>query len=545
MRVKVTLQHWIRQPWFWLGLIVLAGSFVRLAALGRYPLGLHQDEAYSAYNALSVMRYGVDSYGYTRPVYYTVWGSGMSVLYSYLTMPFLALWGISAVTIRLPQAILGCVSILAAFGLGKELFNTKFGLAFAALLAINPWHIQQSRFGLDANLAVPMFLFAVYFLCRFLNGRRNSIWPAAFFFGLTLYCYALTWPLVPILLVLVLIFYKDRIRFDQKVFGAVVLLFIMALPLLLFLAVNFGWLPEIRSGFISIPKLPRIRSDEFSLGRLKSGFLWLTSMLFSQHDDMWWITSPAVGAYYYISTPFILVGAFSQLKDVWQSIRKPILPQKNRLPGKNRLPLHFIMTLWFITMFIIGCTIDAAKFHKVNCLHIPVIFYCLYGIMEVCRLVKTVWAKVAAAFVYGSFFVYFLYTQITYPLDYSSYGNTHVSHMLWNQYEAAIDYAEALTDGPIGVLGLNYANLLLYKEMSPYEYMDTVIYAGDDPAFRSVTAIGRYHFGLSVSEADQDTVFILPGNDQEQFLEAGYAIDQVTDCYSVAYPLPAGTLSGR
>ena len=98
-----------------LALILLVGCLVRLAALDKSPLGLHQDEAYSAYNAWSVMHYGVDSYGYVRPVYYTVWGSGMNVLYSWLTMPFLALMGTTVQAIRLPQAILGCLSIPAVW----------------------------------------------------------------------------------------------------------------------------------------------------------------------------------------------------------------------------------------------------------------------------------------------------------------------------------------------------------------------------------------------------------------------------------------------
>ena len=291
-----------------LALILLAGCLVRLAALDRNPLGLHQDEAYSAYNAWSVMRYGIDSYGYTRPVYYTVWGSGMSVLYSWLEMPFLALLGTTVWAIRLPQAVLGCLSIPAVYGLGKEMGGRHLGLLFAGFLAINPWHIQQSRFGLDANLAVPMFLFSMYFLCRYLNGKRRSVWGAVFFAGLTLYSYALTWILVPAVLLLCLIFFRRRICFDRRLLGAALLLFAMAVPLLLFLAVNFGWIPEIRTGIFSVPRLPAIRTDEmvFSLSALKSRFLWLTAMLFAQHDDMWWISNETVGSYYYISTPFIL-----------------------------------------------------------------------------------------------------------------------------------------------------------------------------------------------------------------------------------------------
>ena len=112
--MRIRLKKWTQMPECWLIFVLLAGSLARLLFLGESPMGLHQDEAYGAYNSWAVMNYGIDSFGYTRPVYYTVWGSGMSVLYSYFTMPFIALFGISAETIRLPQAIMGCVSILAS-----------------------------------------------------------------------------------------------------------------------------------------------------------------------------------------------------------------------------------------------------------------------------------------------------------------------------------------------------------------------------------------------------------------------------------------------
>ena len=71
-------------------------------------------------------------------------------------MPFFAVWGINVWTIRLPQAIIGCMCIPAIYGLGKELLDTRMGLLFAFLLAINPWHIQQSRFGLESSLVSAM-----------------------------------------------------------------------------------------------------------------------------------------------------------------------------------------------------------------------------------------------------------------------------------------------------------------------------------------------------------------------------------------------------
>lgn len=516
----------IQYKYIVLGCILGLGCLVRLIALEQGPMGLHHDEAYSAYNAWAVMNYGVDSYGYTRPVYYTVWGSGMSVLYSYLTMPFIALAGICTWAIRIPQAILGCISLYVIYCLGKEIRNELTGIAFAGILAINPWHIQQSRFGLDANVAVPMLLFGMYYLCRYLNGKRKSIWGAVLFLGLTLYSYALTWILVPIILVFVLIFYHKRICFNKTLIGALFVLFMMALPLLLFLAVNMGILPEICTDFISIPKLPAIRTGEMelSLNKVKRRFLWMVAMLWAQHDDIWWISNEAVGSYYYFSTPFILLGMFNH-----------VVMFVKHLFGKKELSLDFLLALWFGAAFIVGCNIDSAKYYKVNFIHIPIILYGVLGVICVWKwLKKNKYVPFVVISVYFAAFGYYLYSQMSFEVNYENYGHSLQSRMHWNQYEEAIDRAEELTDRDIGILSLNYANVMLYKKIPPQDYMEEVIYEGD-AAFLTVKRIGRYRFDVEPNENTEDIVFVYPYRMEEIFIQKGYTTEHVTDCYGVAY----------
>ncbi|MBD5551382.1 MAG: hypothetical protein HDQ96_09410 [Lachnospiraceae bacterium] len=532
LKSRITIQM------LFLLLIVLVGALVRLIWLERNPIGLHQDEAYSAYNAWTVMHYGMDSYGYTRPVYYTVWGSGMSVLYSYLTMPLFALWGIHVWTIRLPQAILGCLCIPVAYSLGKELFDSKMGLVFAGLIAINPWHIQQSRFGLDANLAVPALLFSMYFLVRYLNGKRKSIWGAAVFLGLTLYCYALTWLLVPTCLLLCLLFFHKRFVFDRSLFGAVLLLFLIALPLLLFLMVNFGWIEELRTPIFSIPRLYAMRTDEMklSLSLIKRRVLWMLTLLWSQHDNMWWISNEQVGSYYYFSTPFILLGMAYHVKVFFEWCFR-----------KKELPLHFILAIWFVVAFLMGCSIDMAMYHKVNYIHIPIILYGGLGLVCVGKLLLFIGQKAqiiwiaAAACMYLAAFGYYLYTQVSFEASYESYGYPSLSHMLWYQYDEALNRAQEiaqtneLTSGCIAVMGLNYANVMLYDRISPKEFMETAVYLDDVPAFRTLLSFGRYRFDLTPEDETADAVFVYPYMFQESFEGAGYTTEYVTPCYGVAY----------
>ena len=519
-------------PEFRLALIFLAGSLVRLLCLKDNPMGLHQDEAYSAYNSWAVMNYGIDSFGYTRPVYYTVWGSGMNVLYSYFTMPFFALFGVSVTTIRLPQAILGCLSILVVYGLGKEMFHSEqAGLFFSFLLAVNPWHIQQSRFGLESNLAVPLLLTAMFFFCRYLNGRKRSLWAASFFWGLTLYSYALTWLLIPLILLASLFFFRKKITFDRTFFLCFLMLFLMALPLFLFLAVNFGLIPEIRTELISIPKLPALRTGEmtFHTWVVKQRILSLVTMLFRQYDDRWWISNATVGSYYYISTPFILLGLFSHIKIFFRWLFR-----------KEELPMHFLAAIWFFAAFLVGCSIDHVYFHKVNYIHIPIILYGGMGILCLGRILRK--AKpvlVTAVCLYSACFGYYIYSQASYPVDYSSYGNPWVSHMNWYRYEDALACAQSLTDGKISVFALNYANIMLYDRISPYEFMDTAEYEGD-LQFMELTHFGRYYMGMNPPEDAElrktdTTVYVYPYGLEESFRERGYVTVHADACYGVAY----------
>ncbi|MCH5344263.1 MAG: glycosyltransferase family 39 protein [Acetatifactor sp.] len=529
MKFGRRVERLLKLPETWLLMITLMGSLVRLLWLGDHPMGLHQDEAYSAYNSWAILNYGIDSFGYVRPVYYTVWGSGMSVLYSYLTMPFFAIWGVSVETIRIPQAIMGIVSIPVIYGLGKEMFQSKWmGVFFAFLLSINPWNIQQSRFGLDCNLAVPMLLLAMYFLCGYLNGRTKFLWGAAVFFGLTLYSYALTWLVVPLILVLSFLFFHKRISFTKDFFLPMLLLFIMAFPLFLFLAVNYDLLPEIKTSLFSIPKLPALRTEEiqFNTSVFKQRFLSLIFLLLFQNDGRWWISNNIVGTFYYISIPFAVLGALYYIKIFMEWLLK-----------KRQFPIHFLVALWFGVGFLVGCSVDMVLFHKINYLQIPIILLSGVGIWRVGNFLRKIKLTVAVTIgVYAVCFIYYIYAQVTFPVDYETYGYPDISHMNWYQYEEALELAQELTDGEISIIALNHVNVMLWAKIPPQQYMDTVVMRGD-AEFLEIVAFDRYLMEVRPSGdiTKDETVYVYPHSINDYFAGMGYTTVHADECYDVAY----------
>jgi 4-amino-4-deoxy-L-arabinose transferase-like glycosyltransferase len=135
----------------------LAGIFL-LALLTRVPLldhappGLHQDEAANAWNAWCLLHTGRDQVGERWPIFcMRAIGDYRSTLYTYTLLPFLALGDLDDFWIRLPAALGGTLTVLLLYWVGARLFNHTTGLAAAALLAINPTHIQLSRLALEAS----------------------------------------------------------------------------------------------------------------------------------------------------------------------------------------------------------------------------------------------------------------------------------------------------------------------------------------------------------------------------------------------------------
>jgi 4-amino-4-deoxy-L-arabinose transferase-like glycosyltransferase len=133
--------------------IVLLGGALRFYNLKQSPPGLNQDEAANAWNAYCLLKTGKDQVGVSWPIFYIHGlGGNASTLYLYALLPFQAIGGLNIITTRLPGAVGGVITILLVYLVGKRLFNKETGLIAALLLALNPWHLQQSRWGHEASI---------------------------------------------------------------------------------------------------------------------------------------------------------------------------------------------------------------------------------------------------------------------------------------------------------------------------------------------------------------------------------------------------------
>lgn len=511
--------QWWKENQRWLvGLIFLAGFLLRLVCLGQIPAGIHQDEAYSGYEAYCLLQTGADSHGYVNPVYFISWGHGMNALYAYLTIPFIEVGGLNVITIRLPQAIIGCLTLPLFYGFLKKIHGRKLALIGLCLLAFNPWHLMLSRWGLEANLVPFFLLLGLYFLMRALQEKECYYIPAFVAFGLTLYCYAIMWLVVPILLVLLLIYaiYYRKVRFSPYLILGVCLMGIIGMPLFLFYLVNNGYLPEIRLPWLSIPQMDSIRESEVSLAHVKENLKYLLHVLIFQRDDMPHNTTP-VGIYYYCSIPFLLLGG---IKAVCRFVKNII---KRNYEGSD------VLVLWAVTAGMVGCMISKVNVNRINCIHLPMIYFTAYGIVLTIRWLRKRGTEVSRwpgrvgmtgiIAIYLMSFGLFGYHYVTErPTDFY-YG-----------YEDALSYAESRTDGKIGTVMIRYPLVLMHASMLPQEYLPQMDGAKN---FDTVGQFGRYVMEPSAEDMEQDMVYVVPKSFEEEYLTDGFETEYDNGYYAV------------
>lgn len=486
-------------------MILFAGIFARIWQLGLVPAGINQDEAFSGYEAYALLHFGKDSFGYSAPVYLTTWGSGMSALNTYLMIPFIAIFGLHTWVIRIPQFLVACLSVWVVYLIVKRVVNEGCALAAMFVTAVAPWHIMMSRWGLDCNLAPGFLLFGLYFFIRGLEKEKYFI-LSALMYGLSLYCYATIWPFVPLIIMLQVIYcviYK-KITFSKYTLLALLVLFLLACPLVLFLFVNWGMIPEIRLPFLSIPKLPVMRGNEISLSNIRENALNLWSIVASETDGLITNSTERFGMFYPISLPFFFFGLFWEIRDVVTKIR-------NKVFGTD-----IFLLIQLLAGVLLGCVIRV-NINRVNILFLPMLITVGIGVYQLCKLIDIRYIMIPAA-VYLLFFIQF---EKYYFTEYKEESSWTFCEGLEEAVEEAISH-----EGTIySVRDACYSRILFYIKQDVNEYIDTVVYRNYPAAYLDVDSFGRFQFMYEDRPLDTAGIYIAyAGTDSTQYVNAGFTV---------------------
>lgn len=500
-------------------LILVLAIFSSFFMLGKVPGGINQDEAYAGYEAYSMLHYGTDSHGYTNPVYLVTWGSGMSVLYSYLSIPFIALLGLNSLSVRLVEAIFSIVLVIFLYKLVKRINGETCALWAMFILTIVPWRILMSRWGIDCNLAPAFLVMAWYFMVRVVDDNRFII-LAFVFYGLSLYCYATLWILVPIMLALQMIYLilNHKIKLNIYFVIAAILLGLLAIPLMIFLLVQYGYIGEIKTNFISIPLLPGFRGGETGFSNIVNNFKNLIEMLYRQSDNLLWNSDGKFGIYYNISLFFIVLGGGILIWRTFSSLKK-------RCFDLN--VFHFINLL---TIFVQGIMISDINVNKINSIHVLMVILIALAIEWFTMHVDIKKIKYGIALVYICLYVCFT------KYYYTDYANS-IAGCFQQNLENAITWLNENIDKDVILVGnVNYAKYLFLTKYPTDKFVKSVNYTNYPNPWLSVSGFEGVTFEseIDVNNIEYSKAYVCSVENENMFTNTGVTIKKFGD-WMVAY----------
>lgn len=493
--------------------IIIITIMSRTVLLGQYPGGIHSDEAFAGYEAYSMANFGMDSWGYEHPVYLAVWGSGMSALESYLMIPFVALWGLNSVTVKIPQMLLGILTVYVFYRLLRKIANKNIAYWGAFLLAISPWHIMMSRYGMDCNITPAFIVLGVYFAICGIE-KKTYLLLSAVFWGLSLYAYAVNWLFVPIFLVGCLAYcirYK-KISCSWNLICSGIILFLFAVPLLLFVAVNVGIMPEIKSSFISIPKLVAYRGNEITLRNVPTNVVKLAKLFITQNDYLLWNCIKEFGIYYLYSTPIVIYGGFLIGKRCITNFRQ------------KRFGYEFIVIWWLIAGIIVGL-LQGIGINRMNYVLLAMFILLAIGVYGLCSKCK----KYGKQIVISVYLVSFLFFEVVYFGKYQEQISDRQNAGAKEAIEYALTIGEEEEDIYV-VNALRHSQVLFYTKYPTPDYLASVEWSMEE-GVRDVIVqrFGRFCWDWDM-ELPGKGVYVILASDLEKYMELGYDVTQFQSC---------------
>lgn len=466
-------------------IILIIGLGIRIYQLDKVPVGMHVDEAGMAYDAFSIANYGVDRALNNYPIYFENFGDGQSVLYGYMAALLIKIFGYSLFIVRLPALLLSMTAIICSYLIVKRFSTKENALLFMFLIIICPWHIMQSRWGLDCNLLSSMFIISIYFLTKAETYKGYLL--AGIIIGLSLYSYALSYIIIPIFLLLYISYmlYIKKINLKQVVVLGIPI-FILALPLILMILVNNGYINEISTKFLTIPQLPNYRGNEISLLNI-----FVNLFAFTNNEQLLYNSLPQFGTIYYLSIPFLIIGIVISVKNWRLSI------------NKKEFNIDAIMIFSFLSALICSLIMRNPNINKINAIFIPILYLVYTGVKFIIKNNKKILYIIISTYivVFGLFSYY--YFNI-YPTKEQRFFESEIINLV--QYLEKFDNFENKEKYIENEANQQYIYVALALLKSPYEDYDKY-----------------YHFHIP-NKINDDDIYIVKNEDlKTKFIKENFS----------------------
>lgn len=487
------------------------------------PPSISWDEASIGYNAYSILKTGKDEHGKFMPVdTFAAFGDYKPPVPIYLTVPFIALFGMSELSVRLPSVVAGALSVWVVYLLVLELFaksKQKVLLAFvtAGLLAISPWHIMLSRAGFEANIALLWILLGAW-LVRKAAGNPTLLYICWIPFVAGIYTFNSARYAGPLIaLGVAFSVYKQLLTHKRQLAFGIVISFVLLLPILPHLVSKESRLrfnevsifTDLRTVLTANARQAQDGSGKVSMvvhnrriGYLREYLIHFFDhfeprFLFVHGDGNPKFSIQDTGQLLVIGAPFLIYGILAIFSEfpavgwllVWWlivSIAPAAVAREtpHALRVENALPVWLIFTSFGIVSWIRSLATQKNK---------------LYIFIAVCGL-----------FILN--FSYFWHTLMAhYPKEYSGewqYGYKNailLAQKLRSEYDTVV-----LTES----IGRPYIYALFYGKIDPTEFWKTKDASFDAAGFYNVYGFNTYRFTREgVAEYKGKVLYILAPKD--------------------------------
>lgn len=230
--------------------IVLLAFALRFWHLGTNPVGFHRDEAFLGYNAYSLLKTGNDMSGNRMPIHLQsfFWSPAG---YSYASVPFIWLFGLSEFSSRFASALFGSLGVVATFFLVSLMLRLDIRKSDSAsqiarsisrsdavsllstfVIAVSPWHINASRIGIEITLVVFLITLAVISFFLYLKSKQVLLLITTFVvFAATFTVYQAPRAFVPLLIPLLFFLYRQYVTRKHLILAGILYLTVILMPI--------------------------------------------------------------------------------------------------------------------------------------------------------------------------------------------------------------------------------------------------------------------------------------------------------------------------
>ncbi len=492
-------------------LIVSLASILRLWDLGKTPPSPNWDEVSLGYNAYSILETGRDEYGKVLPLVLRSFDDYKPALYAHIVIPFVKIFGLDVVSVRLPSAIFGILSVVATFFLIKELFKrVDISLMSSLLLAVSPWHIQFSRIAFESNIGLSFNIFSALF---FLKGLKKPLFlPLSFaLMSVNFYMYQSEKVFVPLFAVLlIVVFRKQLFKISPKyIASAIVIGFLISLPMIIFTLTDKNVLSRAKgvSVFSDITPLLKDNAQKLIVDRNNNDLLGLIldnrRIVFAKsvisgyisHFDLNWLFitgdlsrhhAPNMGLLYLYELPFLFVGIYSLI-----------------FLGFDRRAKLFILG-WFL-IAPIPASITSGVPHAVRTLNFLPTFqiFTAIGLLTLLALISNIKYKIAKIhiiYLISTLYILFFIFNFSYYLNQYFVQQNYFASYDWQYgYEDAVSKTsqisgkyERIVVSNVPHMDQSYMFFLFYLRYPPQLYQKET--QGASGGFREDHKFGKFEF---------------------------------------------------